>query len=124
MTEEGSLMTLKFDSAGIAGMGTRSDVEGKLGCTVVVRLQDDRGDHEYANVEVDVLVDSGSDITLGNIRAQARGEAITALKTALELLENNSLEELRTREREQDEERDRRMEDDLKASLTGIFPKV
>jgi hypothetical protein len=116
-------MALKFDSAGIAGMGTRSDVEGKLGCTVVVRLQDDRADHEYANVEVDVLVDGGPSITLGDIRAQARSEALIALKTAVELLENNSLEELRAREREQDEERDRRIDEELKASLTGIFPK-
>jgi hypothetical protein len=120
MTWWESGMALEFDWIMLTGLGSSPQVEGKQNGSIKI-LFDEGYEQFFPTVEIEVLADRRSDVTWSEIEDQARSYAIEVLNAALTALESGSIEDLRTRaktrEKQREDENSVTLEESIKAAL-------
>lgn len=111
-------MAVEFDSYFIKHGGLTD--EGNFNTRVIIGFADPNS-MERNDVEVDVSFAADMNDTIGSLRQRATDEAFIILKQAVELLKENSAEDLHRIAQENDAAVRAKQDEELKAQISGAL---
>ncbi|MFL6727287.1 MAG: hypothetical protein ACJ8FS_12365 [Sphingomicrobium sp.] len=97
-----------------SGSGTPFGAKDRVGAKVRVgvRMADD-----VREIELPVLLNDASNLTLAELRDKAVGEAVNLLRKLVSDLEGQTYDQLAARQDRQDEEREKQFEESLRSDI-------